>query len=164
MFTLSSQLIIFIIKSTDCLHYWFSWLFTLLSQLIIYIIKSADYLHYQVGWLFTLLSQLIVYMIKSADCLHYHRLIWRVFQVATTGSSGPSSLMGVRFAYSAMEQALPHIVEEVRIKENLKTNKSSYLMLSRFLYELVSVLLYDITIHYFGMISLYLWWKYCLLF
>jgi hypothetical protein len=25
--------------------------------------------------------------------------------------------MGVRFAYSAMEQALPHIVEEVRIKK-----------------------------------------------
>ena len=42
--------------------------------------------------------------------------------------------MGVRFAYSAMEQALPHIVEEVRIKKETKTNKSSYLMLSRFLY------------------------------
>ena len=96
--------------------------------------NSADCLHYLVSWLFSLSKQLIVYMIKSADCLHYHQLIWQVFQVATTGSSGPSSLMGVRFAYSAMEQALPHIVEEVRIKKETKTNKSSYLMLSRFLY------------------------------
>merc|ERR1719362_501255 len=39
-----------------------------------------------------------------------------VGEVATTGSSGPSSLMGVRFAYSAMEQALPHIVEEMETK------------------------------------------------
>jgi len=39
-----------------------------------------------------------------------------VEEVATTGSSGPSSLMGVRFAYSAMEQALPHIVEEMETK------------------------------------------------
>ena len=71
MFTLSCQLIIFIIKSTDCLHYLVSWLFTLSSQLIIYIIKSADCLHYLVSWLFTLSSQLIIYIIKSADCLHY---------------------------------------------------------------------------------------------
>merc|ERR1712083_769961 len=39
-----------------------------------------------------------------------------VEEVETTGSSEPSSLMGVRFAYSAMEQALPHIVEEMETK------------------------------------------------
>ena len=32
-----------------------------------------------------------------------------------SSSSEPTSLMGVRFAYSAMEQALPHIFEEVYI-------------------------------------------------
>merc|ERR1712051_1146357 len=43
-----------------------------------------------------------------------------VEEVATTGSSGPSSLMGVRFAYSAMEQALPHIVEEIDTKVRVR--------------------------------------------
>ena len=97
--------------------------------------------------MFTLSSQLIIYIIKSADCLHYHRLIWRVFQVATTGSSGPSSLMGVRFAYSAMEQALPQIVEEVRIFKKRNKIKLKQLWFLFWLWSFF-MLLFDFLIKY----------------
>jgi len=39
-----------------------------------------------------------------------------VEEIVTPVGSEPSSLMGVRFAYTAIEQALPHIVEEMETK------------------------------------------------
>ena len=114
-------------NSADCLHYLVSWLFSLSSQLIIYVIKSADYLHYQDSWLFTLSSQLIVYIITDWFDEYFRlqllvvpaHLHWWEWDLPIPQWSKPCLILSKRLEFK---------------KKNTKTNKGSYLMLSRFLY------------------------------
>ena len=67
---------------------------------------------------------IIVNLLLACTILTKYLIFWKFQIVTPVGSepnslsylaSEPTSLTGVRFAYTAIEQALPHIVEEVRI-------------------------------------------------